>query len=202
MAGVRLAGARLGHTGRLQQLGPARVPAVQRGLVDLGMELDAPCEAAGAEALRAAAFRACVDLDRAGRRLDAVLVPVQRVRAARDLREHRVVGDHGDRRPGDEAARQSRDLAAQCVRQQLRAEADAEERDLALHRLADQLDLGLELRLPRRLLAAEGDDAVDLVEGRQRVEVLLDRAERVRRVAQERLLQMVDDGDARRVQLP
>ena len=56
---------------------PTRVPAVERGVVDLRMELDAPGEAADAEALRAAASWPFVDLDRAGRRLEAVLVPVQ-----------------------------------------------------------------------------------------------------------------------------
>ena len=48
--------------------------------------------------------RPCVDLDGAGRRLDAVLVPVQGVGVRRERAEHRVVGDHLDRRPGDEAA--------------------------------------------------------------------------------------------------
>ena len=62
---------------------PAYHPS-RAGGVDLRMELDAPREAADAEALRAAASRPCVDLDGAGRRLDAVLVPVQGVRAGRN----------------------------------------------------------------------------------------------------------------------
>jgi hypothetical protein len=60
------------------------------------MKLDAPREAADAEALRAAAVRPCVDLDGAGWRLEAVLVPVQGVRALRDAAQDRVVRvEHG-----------------------------------------------------------------------------------------------------------
>jgi hypothetical protein len=160
------------------------------------MKLDAPREAADAEALRAAALRAFQQLRGRRRRFDAVLVPVQRVGAVSDRAEHRVLAvEHADRRPGDEPPGQAGDLAAVRVGQQLRAEADAEERDLPLDRRADQLGLRAQCGVPRRLLAAEGDDAVDRVEVRERAEVLLDRAERLGRVAEERLLEVVDDRD-------
>ena len=89
--GVRRAGARLGHPGRFEQVRPGRVPAVERGLVELRMELDAPREAAEAERFRPAASRPLQELGGGGRRLDAVLVPVQAVRAGRELLEDRVV---------------------------------------------------------------------------------------------------------------
>ena len=53
-----------------------------------------------------------------GRRLEAVLVPVQRVRAGRDRAQHRVVAiEHGDRRPGHEPALGSRMFSPPCARE-------------------------------------------------------------------------------------
>ena len=102
-----------------------------------------------------------------------------------------MIGAHVTRRRGKPQV-----LAAVRAREQLGAEADPEHRDLARDRLAQELRLGVERRVPRRLLAAEAHDPVH-VEVRQRAEVLLDGAERVGGVTEERLGQMVDDGDAR-----
>ena len=90
---VRRAGAALGHARGLEQLAPVRVPAVERGLVELRMKLDAPREAAEAERFRPAALRAFQELRGARRRFDPVLVPVQAVRAGREVAEDRVLGD-------------------------------------------------------------------------------------------------------------
>src|SRR3954451_21073574 len=77
VAGVRGAGVRLGQPGRLEHVAPGGIPPVERGGVDLGMELDA---GRGADPERLAEpVRAVEQLDGAGRRLEAVLVPVQAV---------------------------------------------------------------------------------------------------------------------------
>ena len=162
------------------------------------MELDAPREAADAEALRAAASRPCVDLDGAGRRLDAVLVPVQRVGAGAGSRPapgRRAITV--DRRPRDEPALAGATTsppsacASSCAPRQT-------PRNGISRATASRISStsGAKLRVPRRLLAAEGDDRVDLVEVGQRApKCSRTGAQRRGRVAEERLLQMVDDGD-------
>ena len=178
------AGVRLGHAGGRKDVPPLARTSRPARLVDLGMELDAPGEAADAEALRAAALWPFVDLDAPGRRLEAVLVPVQGVGVRRGCAPS--TGSSAitrERGPGDEAAFGRWTFSPpRRPGEQLRAEADAEERDLALDGRADELDLGLERRVPRGLLAAEGDDPVDAVEvGQLAAEVLLDRARAARR---------------------
>ena len=131
----------------------------------LGVELHAPGGLAEAEA---------VDRDRrAGEQrrvlgqLDAVGVPAVGAEALGQRAEQRVrrgLGQRLDLVPADLRVGDAHDLAARGRDQQLRAEADAEQRLAALERRADQRDLVLEVAQARRvgdvLLAAEHDDPV------------------------------------------
>ena len=95
------------------------------------------------------------------------------------------------------------DRAAVRVGEQLRAEAHAEHRHAALGRLAQQRRLPRQRRVERGLLAAERHDAVDLAERGQRVAVAQEALVQARSgglqrragVAQERPLEVVQDGD-------
>jgi hypothetical protein len=170
-------------------------PPGDGGGVDLGVELDPP-DVAAPERLQAGG--AVRERDCARRQRELVAVPLEAVEARGQRPEQRIFGAlrrqlNGD--PADLGPHGRLCRAAGGLGQQLRAEADAEERDLPLDRRADQIGLRAQCRVPRRLLAAEGDDAVDRVEVRERAEVLLDRAERLGRVAEERLLEVMDDGD-------
>src|SRR3954468_22736579 len=77
VGGVGGAGGALVDAGLLQPAPVARVPALERGRVDLRVELEGVGAAAGPERLDAVCARA-EQLDRAGRQLEHVLVPVQR----------------------------------------------------------------------------------------------------------------------------
>jgi hypothetical protein len=137
---------------------------------------------------------------------------VQRDRALGQRADHRVAGggrQRLDRRPGDHALRQPHHTAAQGVREELRAEADAEHGDPAPDRLAQARRLGFQHRVggdvADRLLAAEREQAVDGVEIGQRVTaaqpalVELDARgdHRGAGVAGEVVLEVVEDGDGR-----
>ncbi len=95
------------------------------------------------------------------------------------------------------------DLAAVRVREQLRAEAHAEHRHAARRRVPQQRGLAGEPGVERVLLAAEHHDPVVLAERGQRVaaarEALVElgarTAQRGPGVAEERALEVVDDGD-------
>ena len=137
----------------------------------------------------------------AGRRFDAVLVPVQAVgvrRAARP-RSGRRLESAVSAAPRPRAGAADGETSPPCASASSCAPRQTPRNGISrAHRLADQLQLGRELRLPGGLLAAEGDDPVEAVEvGQRALEVLLDRAQRRRGVAEEGLLQVMDNGDAR-----
>ena len=109
----------------------------------------------------------------------------------------------GELRPGEVPALELADLTAVRVREQLRAEADAEHRDAARRRVAEQRGLARETGLERVLLAAQHHDPVVLADLGQRVAVAREAlvelragtAQRGAGVAEERALEVVDDGD-------
>ena len=99
--------------------------------------------------------------------LDAVGVPAVGAEALGQRAEQRVRGGLRQRLdlvPADLRVRDAHDLAARGGHQQLRAEADAEQRLAPLERRGDQRDLVLQVAQARRvvdvLLAAEHDDPV------------------------------------------
>ena len=129
--------------------------------------------------------------------------------AGRQRAEDRVVGrrrERLERGPREMAALEPADLAAERVGEQLGSEADAEDRHAAGRRLAQERRLVRQRGVERVLLAAQGDDAVDLAELRERVAVAqaplvepgTGAAQSGSGVAEERPLEVVDHGDHRR----
>ena len=194
--------------GRRERAVPVDVPVVDRGLVELGVELHAPRALADAEALARAGGRT-QQLDRAGRQREAVLVPVHAGGAGRQRAEHRVAGCGRQRlelEPVEVASRQLADLAAVRMREQLAPRQTPSTGTPARRGVAQQRGLRRERRVGGGLLAAEDEDPVGLAWRGQRIalaqEALVERdagvAQRGPGVAEELAPEVVQDGDAGR----
>jgi len=113
----------------------------------LGVELHAPGVAAKPVGLRAGG--AAGQLDGPGGQLERVGVPLVGVEAERQAVEHRIAGGAARHlEPADLRRLAAVHLGARRRGQQLGAEADAEQRDVRLQRVAQQLDLGAQPRQP------------------------------------------------------
>ena len=191
---------------------PIHVPVVECLLVELGVELHAPGALAGAEAL-ARARRGGKQLDGPAGEREAVLVPVDARGARRERAEDRVAVGGRERpklEPVEMAPRQPPHVATERVGEQLGAEAHAEHGHAALRGLAQQGRLRLQIGVDRGLLAAQRHDPVDRGELRERVagaqEPLVEAqpraAQRRAGMAEDRALEVVQDGDDRAVGHP
>ena len=121
------------------------------------------------------AGRAAREHDRTAARA-AVVVPLVHVELRRRAREQRIArGRLGelDRHPADLAGRQALGAAAGRLRDQLRAQADAEHRQAARVRIGDDLALAIERRVAVRSVriddAPEDDQTVERSRGRLRL---------------------------------
>jgi hypothetical protein len=141
-------------------------PELELWPVDLEVPLHAPCAVAGAERLVAHAV-ACREQRGTGGWLERVHVPLEDHVAVAVVAEQRV-GGRGRIGPHDLephlAVRGLADLRVERPCQDLRAEADPQERDLPLNRLQGQLPYLFDERLLLRVLhvvrAAEQHHAV------------------------------------------
>ena len=115
-------------------------------------------------------------MDRAARQLEGIAVPLEDPFAVFAVRKQRILSPliaEADVIPADFFLAVGFNLGAKGARDELRTEADAEDRDTALHRIVDQAHLGNEVRMIRHVVDAhrppEDDEPVVAIEAGLRI---------------------------------